>query len=79
MSDMKPIGIIYQEGYWNRAHRLQPDTLEEAKMKSNNEDKDIKLTALRERLLEGEKSPLVKDFDFEVFLDELNDQYTHDA
>ncbi|MEW8294871.1 MAG: type II toxin-antitoxin system ParD family antitoxin [Candidatus Thiodiazotropha sp.] len=48
-------------------------------MKSNNEDKDIKLTALKERLLEGEKSPLVKNFDFEVFLDELNDQYTHDA
>ncbi|MBT3015957.1 MAG: type II toxin-antitoxin system ParD family antitoxin [Candidatus Thiodiazotropha sp. (ex Clathrolucina costata)] len=47
-------------------------------MKSDNEDNDIKLTALRERLLEGEKSPLVKNFDFEVFLDELNDQYTHD-
>ncbi|MEW8041069.1 MAG: type II toxin-antitoxin system ParD family antitoxin [Candidatus Thiodiazotropha endolucinida] len=47
-------------------------------MKSDKEDNDIKLTALRERLLEGEKSPLEKDFDFEVFLDELNEQYTHD-
>lgn len=48
-------------------------------MKSDNEDNDIKLAALRERLHEGEKSPLEKNFDFEVLLDELNDQYTHDA
>jgi hypothetical protein len=69
--------IIFE--HWKRERRLQPDTLEEVKMKPNNEDKDIKLAALRERLLEGKKGPLVKNFDFEVFLDELNDQYTHDA
>ncbi|MBT3015944.1 MAG: type II toxin-antitoxin system ParD family antitoxin [Candidatus Thiodiazotropha taylori] len=47
-------------------------------MKPENEDSDIKLAALRQRLLEGEKSPLEKEFDFEVFLNEMNDQYTHD-
>jgi Arc/MetJ-type ribon-helix-helix transcriptional regulator len=48
-------------------------------MTSESEEQVTRLAALRARLQEGEKSPLVEDFDFEVFLEELHDQYTRDS
>ncbi|MEW8458938.1 MAG: type II toxin-antitoxin system ParD family antitoxin [Candidatus Thiodiazotropha endolucinida] len=48
-------------------------------MRSEKEEHETKLTTLRARLQEGEKSPLVEDFDFEVFLEELHDQYVRDS
>lgn len=48
-------------------------------MTSESEDQVTKIAALRARLQEGEKSPLVENFDFEVFLEELHDQYAHDS
>ncbi|MEW8204197.1 MAG: type II toxin-antitoxin system ParD family antitoxin [Candidatus Thiodiazotropha endolucinida] len=48
-------------------------------MRSEKEEHETKLTTLRARLQEGEKSPLVEDFDFEAFLDELHNQHTQDC
>ena len=46
-------------------------------MTSEREEHKTKLDALRGRLQEGEKSPLGKDFDFEVFLEESHEQYAY--
>ncbi|MCG7878168.1 MAG: type II toxin-antitoxin system ParD family antitoxin [Candidatus Thiodiazotropha taylori] len=48
-------------------------------MKSERNEHESKLAALRTRLQEGEDSPLVEDFDPEEYLRELNDQYTRDS
>ena len=42
----------------------------------NGCDKARKLEALREKLFLGEKSPLVENFDIEVFLAELHEKYS---
>ncbi|MEW8356222.1 MAG: type II toxin-antitoxin system ParD family antitoxin [Candidatus Thiodiazotropha sp.] len=48
-------------------------------MKSESEEQVTKLAALRARLQDGEKSPLAEDIAFEVFLEELHDQYVRDS
>jgi antitoxin ParD1/3/4 len=41
------------------------------------ESHETKLAALRAALIEGEQSGVIKDFDFDAFLAELNAEYDH--
>lgn len=47
-------------------------------MKYEGSEHESKLAALRERLREGEESPLLEEFDLEELLHELYDEYTRD-
>jgi len=55
---------------------MSADNLNQTYKGNGFDETTKKLEALREKLLLGEQSPLVENFELEVFLAELHEEYT---